>query len=264
MRRPATGVAMNVGQTLLEHAKKRQFRVPRQPLKISRCLERSLDSAARAETLEIPGYRRLQSHFFQHRRVEQIRKSTNLLDALFSQSDTLNYLLSHGGILRLQAGRERIQAYLHRRNTLTQRVVKIPSDPPSLFILQLQQVRGEVAARLLFLHPVSNIPSDLGETDQLAGLISNRSNDHVRPECRAVLANTPPFILETPLSNRIHQFPGGFACEDVLLRIKAGKMPADDLLGLISLDSFCSSIPGADVALGIEHEDRVVLDSLGH
>src|SRR5260370_16860750 len=119
----------------------------------------------------------------QDRRREKIGNRANLLDALFTQFDTLHYLLSDGGILRLQARRKRIQAYLHRCNTLTQSVMQVPPDSPSLFILQLQKVRGEIAKRLFFLHSVSNIPGDLGETDQLARLVSNRRDDNIRPEC---------------------------------------------------------------------------------
>ena len=47
-----------------------------------------------------------------------------------------------------------------------------------------------------------------------------------------------------------------------LLRIEGREMLADDLGGFVALDALRAAVPGGDVAVGIEHEDRVVADAL--
>ena len=39
-------------------------------------------------------------------------------------------------------------------------------------------------------------------------------------------------------------------------------MLADDLVGRVALDPLGPGVPGGDVAVGVEHEDRVVPDAL--
>ena len=44
--------------------------------------------------------------------------------------------------------------------------------------------------------------------------------------------------------------------------IEAREVLADDLVGAVALDALGAGVPGRDVAVGVEHEDRVVLDAL--
>jgi len=49
---------------------------------------------------------------------------------------------------------------------------------------------------------------------------------------------------------------------DVLLRKKTGKVTTDNLFGFVSLDSFGTGIPTENLAMRIDHEDSVILDSV--
>ena len=50
----------------------------------------------------------------------------------------------------------------------------------------------------------------------------------------------------------------GPAPVDGVLRVEAGEVLADDLLGPVALDPLGPGVPGGDVALRVEHEDGVV------
>src|SRR5579863_4025283 len=142
--------------------------------------------------------------------------------------------------------------------------MKIAPDSPALFILHLHEVSAQIAERLFFLHSVRDIPSDFRETDQLVGFVPNGCDDYICPECRTVLASSPAFIFESSLLHCSLEFPTGLAGANIALGIEAGKVPADNFRSLISFDPLGPLVPGADVALGIQHEDGIVLNALGH
>jgi hypothetical protein len=48
----------------------------------------------------------------------------------------------------------------------------------------------------------------------------------------------------------------------VLGGVEDGEMLSDYLLGVIPLDAMSPFVPSGDVAIGVEHEDSVVLDAL--
>ena len=85
---------------------------------------------------------------------------------------------------------------------------------------------------------------------QVPGLVLQRRDDDVGPKLRAVLADPPALVLEPPLGRGDLEFVGGPAPVDGLLRVEAGEVLADDLVGLVPLDPLGPGVPGDDVALG--------------
>jgi hypothetical protein len=107
--------------------------------------------------------------------------------------------------------------------------VKIPSNTPALFVLHLQKVGCEISQRLFFLHLFSHVAGNFRKTDQLVRLIPNRRDDHICPECGAILADTPAFILISAVFSRNLELPPGLACPNISLGIETRKVPANNL-----------------------------------
>src|SRR4030095_5442343 len=61
---------------------------------------------------------------------------------------------------------------------------------------------------------------------------------------------------------RRFQFAFGPSCLNGFWRIEAGKMLANYLFSRVALNAFRSGIPSSDIALRIEHENRIVLYAL--
>ena len=54
---------------------------------------------------------------------------------------------------------------------------------------------------------IGKVACDLGETGEFAGRVTNRGEDDVRPEARAVFANAPAFFFNSAaLRSQTHQF----------------------------------------------------------
>src|SRR6202035_4003683 len=49
---------------------------------------------------------------------------------------------------------------------------------------------------------------------------------------------------------------------DIFRREEAGKVPADNLIGCVTFDSFGAGIPTENPALRVHHENGIVLDSI--
>src|SRR5271170_53215 len=90
---------------------------------------------------------------------------------------------------------------------------------------------------LLVRTTLGEITCDLAEAAQLALLVTQRGDHHVRPEARAVLAHPPTLILHPALRLGGRELPLGLAGFHVLRRVEDREMLADDLLGSISLDA---------------------------
>src|SRR5437660_8813315 len=102
----------------------------------------------------------------------------------------------------------------------------------------------------------------LAEALEVSVFVAYRRDPHVTPEPGAVRANVPAFCLHAPLLMRPLQQPRREVELDVLGRVKARHVLADDLRRTVSLDSFCPRIPGSHASRRVEHEDRVVSDTL--
>src|SRR6185312_8285230 len=141
-------------------------------------------------------------------------------------------------------------------------------DPP----LRVEHVNGVIPntfdeqAEILFananrffgLAPLGQIPRDLGESDELATVVTQRGDDDVGPEARAVLPKAPAFILEAAGVRRRAQLELWKPLGDQLGRVEDGEMLTDGLLGRVALQPLGAGVPTPDIAPGIEREDGVV------
>src|SRR5262249_15470948 len=112
----------------------------------------------------------------------------------------------------------------------------------------------------LGLHPFREISGHLSEADQLAGLISQCSDDHIGPESRTVFSYAPAFILESSLFIRNFQLPLRFAVPLILFGIENREMRTDDFPWSVQIYPPSSSIPSANMPCRIEHENCVILN----
>src|SRR3954464_7080978 len=105
-----------------------------------------------------------------------------------------------------------------------------------------------------------HVARDLRESRHLAFVIAQQRDDGVRPELLAVFADAPPFVFDAAVARC------GLELTTRLLRLKVFRtveyreMPADGLILFVAHDPRGTAIPRADVALGIEQKDGVVLD----
>src|ERR1700722_1813706 len=106
---------------------------------------------------------------------------------------------------------------------------------------------------------LSHIARHLRIASQHSFGITQRTNDHIGPEERTILAHPPSLFFEPA------RLPGNAqgALRGSLIRrarrIKTRKMLADNPLARIPLDPLRPAIPALDATLGIEHVDRVIL-----
>ena len=115
------------------------------------------------------------------------------------------------------------------------------------------------AAQLFFvILALRQVAGDLGEADELAICISDRCNDDVCPEQRAVLPDAPALVFERS-DFRCHlELVLGQAARERFGRIEAREMLADDLVSLVPLEALGARVPRENEPLRVKHEDRVV------
>src|SRR5262249_28306078 len=116
----------------------------------------------------------------------------------------------------------------------------------------------EAAGRLLGLLALGQVPGDFREAAQLALLVAQGGEDDAGPEEGAVLAYPPALVLEAPLGPSDRQLVGRPAAVDGLLRVEAGEVLPEDLLGPVPLDPLRAGVPADDVALRIQQKDGVI------
>ncbi len=107
-----------------------------------------------------------------------------------------------------------------------------------------------------------DVADHLPEAEKIAAGITQRGEDHIRPEPRSVLAQPPAFVFEVAVSR---------CCQDFVLRLaerhvfdgeEAREILADDLLALEALKPLRARIPGGHAAYVIEHEYRKVPETV--
>ena len=109
--------------------------------------------------------------------------------------------------------------------------------------------------------PLGEVARDLEEPGEVARRAAQGGNHHVGPETRAVLADAPALLLEASLPGGDLQFLAGPVPRNGVGGIEAGKVLADDFLGLVTLDVFGAGIPARDVAGDIEGKNGIVPDA---
>ena len=108
---------------------------------------------------------------------------------------------------------------------------------------------------------IGQVSGDLAEPSQLAVRIAKRRDHHVRPEAAAVLAHSPAFILDAALRQSGLQQRRRSVAGEVLGRVEDRDRLPDHFVREVTLDLLGAGIPRDDVASGVEHEDRIILDA---
>src|SRR5579872_918547 len=108
---------------------------------------------------------------------------------------------------------------------------------------------------------LGHVAGHFGEAKQSA-IPADRVDQHLRPEQGAILADTPALGGEAAGFRRCLQGTVWDAGGAVLFGVEAGEVLPDDFVGRIALDVLGARIPAHDVAGGVEHEDRIVHDTL--
>src|SRR5204862_2401193 len=116
----------------------------------------------------------------------------------------------------------------------------------------------QIAKRILMPFPVGEVPRDFAEPPQPALGVAQGRDDDVAPEQRAVLADPPPFLFDAALGFGDGQEALGLAALDVVGRIEAAEVLADDLVACVALQALSPWVPTRDDPVGVEGEDRVL------
>src|SRR6185312_5923651 len=88
-----------------------------------------------------------------------------------------------------------------------------------------------------------HVTCNFGESVECAFVIAHSRDYDVGPKTRAILAHAPPLACKMPFCSGGMEYLFGKIVGAVFWRVERGKMFADDLLGLISLDALGSEIP---------------------
>ncbi|CAA9379130.1 MAG: hypothetical protein AVDCRST_MAG64-500 [uncultured Phycisphaerae bacterium] len=110
--------------------------------------------------------------------------------------------------------------------------------------------------------PVGPVPHQLGEPDELAGLVSHGHQHPAGEEPGPVPADVPPLVRRPPVPGRRRHLLLRHATPAVLGREDHVRRPADDLRLGVPEDPLGPVVPARDAAGHVRHEDRVVRDVL--
>src|SRR6185437_757221 len=160
----------------------------------------------------------------------------------------------------------RIEPHFEDGEVLSQTVVHLPADLPTLFVLRSQEMEREFAERcpgvfesLTSHHPLGNVAGYLGKSEQVSGVVLHGSDDHVSPKTSTVLANAPAFVLDAAIPGSFVQQALRLVVLHVLFGIKAREMPADNFGALIAFGSLSARVPRRNAAFEVERENCVVV-----
>src|SRR4051794_38917010 len=80
------------------------------------------------------------------------------------------------------------------------------------------------------------IAGNLGKSDELSIAVADRIDNDVSPKFRAVLPNTPSFVLELSLTGCSFECTLRQAGSSVFIGIEVRKMPADNFGGFVAFE----------------------------
>src|SRR5215204_3055754 len=148
---------VNVGQCFLNNAVNGDLYLGQKPVGTWRTVKLDLNIASLREASYKPGKSRLKSGLIQHRRMQQIRYRTDLTKRSCDKraalgNSVLNLIRAIRKVL-FQGGKVDIKQY----KILCRLVVKLASETPLLFVLDLQKPRHQLAQLALFLLPFGDI-----------------------------------------------------------------------------------------------------------
>ncbi len=99
-----------------------------------------------------------------------------------------------------------------------------------LHLLRLNQGRSRFFQKAVRLPALGDVPRDLGKVHNRTVVATYRIDDDLRPEVRTVFSDAPSLGVEAPIARRRFQSALRQPGSDILGRVKARKMRADDFL----------------------------------
>src|SRR5205814_4340159 len=108
---------------------------------------------------------------------------------------------------------------------------------------------------------IGHVAGDLREAVK-ATMVVESMDRCVRPEAGPVLAKPPPLVIGASLAFGLAQDAFRSPGFDVLRRIEHRDVLTDHFVRLVSLDALGALVPGQDIAVGTDEEDRIVEDSV--
>jgi hypothetical protein len=119
-----------------------------------------------------------------------------------------------------------------------------------------------LAQSRLVAQPLRQVARDLGIPEQVAALVTDGRDHHVRPEGRAILADPPAFFLEAAVQRRDVELASGALPLAAVSHQETREVRAHDLGRFVTQDLLGTGIPACDVAIRVEHEDGIVAHAL--
>jgi len=110
---------------------------------------------------------------------------------------------------------------------------------------------------------LSQVASDFEKPGQFALIRAKGRDDNVSPELRAVLADSPAFVLKPAIERGSAKLFGRPASADCVRGVKDFDRFPDDLVGRVSFEISRAGVPTLNLAVDVQQEDGVVLHS-GH
>ena len=156
-----------------------------------------------------------------------------------------------------------------REITLDSLCAEIPIGHAAVGVQQENCVVGDALheqPELLFALPkrlfgrpaFGQVARDLGKPDDLAGGPADRIDDHGSPKARAVLADTPAFVLEFSFSNGSLKGPGRKAGFLVFLAVEPREVLTDDLSRCVALETLRARIPTGYDPRRVQHVNGII------
>src|SRR5262249_42072947 len=140
----------------------------------------------------------------------------------------------------------------------------IPTGHDAVWVQHEEAVVGHVAdqhpelplalaQRVLGGLPLRDIARDLGEAFELSRLAADWPHGDGGPEAAAVLPHTPALRFVVTLARCRLQHARRQSGSAILASVEFRDVMADDLVGLVALQSLAAAVPVGDDAIGIEH-----------
>ena len=131
-----------------------------------------------------------------------------------------------------------------------------------LHLLRLRELLLRPLERRLRFPPLGDVARDVHEADQRADLVADRLDHGARPELALVAPHAPALDGIFALVGGDLERARRLAALLLLLGIEAAEVLADDFRRRVLVDALRAHVPVGDVAVAIEHEDRVIGDAL--
>jgi|SRR5208282_379422 len=187
----AAGMALNVGEAFLNDAEEGDFDGLRQAAEVLGKDKFGFNAAALAETADIFLESGDQAKFIEQRRMEKVGEGADFAGHLLQKGAGF-FEGAFGGFAE-GGGRltDLSKAQVHGQNGLRHAIVKFAADAAALFVLQLEQLNGELADGLLGVFHLGDIGE--GKDDAEDGAVGVELRDGIAEEPKGFRhAGAPP------------------------------------------------------------------------